>query len=76
MADGPTRWLRVTGPMTATIATMMDIGWAPVLPNKWLNQDKTAVATFDAIDGVTQKHVCFVIENNINKNMWKHASDT
>ena len=57
MADEPTRWLRVTGPMTATIATMMDIGWAPVLPNKWLNPDRSSVATFDAIDGVTQKHV-------------------
>ena len=75
MADEQARWMRVTGPMSATIATMMDVGWAPVLPNRWLTKDKSAVATFDAKEGITQMHVCHIIENDILDKIWKHAAD-
>lgn len=39
MKDAKARWLNVRGPMSATIATAMDLGWAPIHPNRWLNKD-------------------------------------
>ena len=69
-----TRWLMVRGPMSAAIATVMDVGWAPVLPNKWLNRDKSQVATFDAIEGVTEFHVKHAIERDLKIQIWQHAS--
>ena len=75
MADQNTRWMRVRGPLAATIATLMDIGWTPALPNKWLTSDKSMIATFDAIDGVTQYHVCHSIESDIHNKMWRHAAE-
>ena len=34
--DAPvTRWHRVTGPLTAVMAVLADIGWVPVGPDRW-----------------------------------------
>jgi hypothetical protein len=65
MADKGTRWMRVTGPLTATIATLFDVGWTPALPNQWLTKDKRQTATFDDDEGVSQYHICHCIENDI-----------
>jgi hypothetical protein len=35
--DGPHRWQKVTGPMSAMIATLRDPGWMPEEPTKWIN---------------------------------------
>ena len=75
MAEEKTRWMRVKGPLTATIATLMDAGWAPVLPHKWLTRDKSQTASFDAIDGVTQLHVCHVVENDIIEKVWRNVAE-
>ena len=31
-----TRWMHATGPMTAAICTLIDAGWKPIHPTKWL----------------------------------------
>ncbi len=38
------RWGSVSGPMQATIATVGQLGWAPVQPDRWLTEDRTQYA--------------------------------
>eukprot|EP00959_Pyramimonas_sp_CCMP1952_P071537 1494270-Pyramimonas_sp.AAC.1 len=42
LLTGSRRWRLVSGPSGATIATLMDIGWAPHSPMQW----ESAVATW------------------------------
>ena len=44
------RWKTVQGTMTATIATVLDMGWAPATPPKWLSQQRDAHADVEADD--------------------------
>ncbi len=37
-------WGAVSGPMQATIATLGQVGWAPVQPDRWLTEDRTRYA--------------------------------
>ena len=39
LAKHPKRWLVTKGPMSATISTLLDLGWKPVAPDKWLVED-------------------------------------
>ena len=34
-------WALVTGPLSATIATVMDLGWHPSEPDRWASADRT-----------------------------------
>jgi len=34
------RWREVVGPLSATMATLLDLGWFPVHPSRWMSQDR------------------------------------
>ena len=38
------RWRSVTGPMAATLVTLLELGWHPIQPNHWLTQDLSQAA--------------------------------
>jgi hypothetical protein len=37
-------WRAVRGTMTGVIATLLDLGWAPVAPSRWLAPSRQAYA--------------------------------
>ena len=41
LAKAVNKWSRVTGPLTATIAVLLDLGWQPIKPDAWVSPDKS-----------------------------------
>ena len=67
------RWRRVTSPISATIATLLHIGWAPVQPSHWLAKDRG----YQAIIGRgswEDSQIVKAIEEEAELLAWKRAS--
>ena len=65
------KWMRVRGPIGATIAILDDIGWNPISPYKWISETGT---TWE-ID-YTQGYgaiICAIIAT-VTKIIWRIAS--
>ena len=58
------KWSVVDGPIAATIATVLDVGWDPVLPNQWNRNVPTGQVNED---GSTATEVEFA---HLNKYIW------
>ena len=71
---GPNRWKYVCGFMTATIATLADIGWTPDHPDRWLlpGGDQYCDVDFITYTWCTLKAA---IVDTIQKNIWTRASN-
>jgi hypothetical protein len=72
------RWLHARGPMTATICTLLDMGWTPIHPCKWLpndTDDKQNTIDFNRTEGVTNFEVKHLIEQHLTNKVWKEAAD-
>ena len=75
VALAKSRWQMVRGPASATIAILLDLGWKPVRPNRWILPDGSQSATFDSIHGVTQHQVLHALETALQRRLWTHASE-
>ena len=75
IAHAKSRWQMVRSPASATIATLLDLGWKPIRPNQWLVPDGSHLATFDAVDGVTQHHVLHILETALHRRLWDNAAN-
>jgi hypothetical protein len=73
MASSSKRWLLVKGPMSAIIATVIEIGWKPIAPNEWVTADGQ-FACFDAVPGASQYQVQFEFKRILERDLWTHAA--
>ena len=67
------RWRRVTSPISATIASLLHIGWSPVQPSHWLAVDRS----FQAIIGRgswEDSQIVKAIEEEAELLAWRRAS--
>ena len=76
LAMAKSRWQLSKGSASATIGTLLGLGWKPIMPNKWIITDGANISTFDAIDGVTQYHVLYVIEQQLTRQLWTHTAES
>lgn len=67
------RWHHVNGPMPATIATMIDLGWDPIHPFKWLTPDRTRQTNFMDSDAAHHR-VTHEISKTIEERIWQGAA--
>ncbi len=67
------RWRIVAGPMSATIATLLELGWYPIQPNHWLTPDKTQAAIRVTIH--CQASILEAIRRSAERRVWKIASE-
>ena len=74
LAKAKSRWQMVRGPASATISTLLDLGWKPVHPDSWITDSGLEWARFDAVEGVTHHHVLHVIEQQLTQRLWCHAA--
>ena len=74
IAAAGNRWLRVRGPITATIATLLDRGFKPLSPTQWLTPDGQYISNFDHEPGISQYHVLDQIQRMLELKQWEAAS--
>ena len=60
--------------MTAVIATLLDAGWKPITPCKWLIRKALVYANFVAEEGVSHHEVLHKLQQDIQDDLWEHAS--
>ena len=65
------RWKQVAGPITATIAVLLDIGWLPLQPDSWVD---TAGSTWDLIVGFSSSDLKYEVNGDLARLLWKRAS--
>ena len=67
------RWRRVTGPIGATIATLLHIGWAPIQASHWLARDRASQAIIGR-GSWEDAQIVKAIEEEAELLSWKRAS--
>ena len=69
--DRPNMWKRAKGPITGTMAAVLEIGWKPLTPDRWLAGDHLAI-----IDGAkyTKAHILGRVRKDIETNLWSEAT--
>ena len=75
IAAAKNRWMLVRGPMTATIATLIDIGIKPVVPCRWITKDGETVMNFDHEPGVSCFRILDHVQGLLEEKQWKAAGD-
>ena len=67
------RWKKVSGPMSAACAILLDIGWLAPLPHRWLDHSRLQAANID-LDKSASSQVPEAIEQSIVDLQWQGAS--
>lgn len=76
LKDKDTRWMKVRGPMSATIGTLLDLGWRPVHPTSWIpSQNCDDYVDFYENHRVSEHKVIHMIEKDLTKKIWREADD-
>jgi hypothetical protein len=73
LATSDKRWALVTGPASATIATLLDLNWRPATPHNWATPDRTMI-DFTEQEGVTHHSVVHLIRIQLEHELWQHAA--
>ena len=74
MAKSPKKWQRVNGPRKATIATVLDLRWAPISPAKWLTEDRKVGCDIGSSHGQDIDEIVYHVQNNLEEQMWTEAA--
>lgn len=78
LQEAATRWLRVRGPVTAVIATLLALQWKPVRPVAWMepswkdNEPGALVWSWDGYESV--QALIDAISETASSLAWKRAS--
>ena len=64
------RWARVRGPLSATIVTLLELGWQPLQPNRWQSESLVFEVTADVAD-FGPLHTA--IEETVSARIWVAA---
>ena len=85
LSKAKSRWQCVRGPISATIATLMEAGWKPVDPTNWIASESSgvsksnvdsskAMADFTKSEGLAAYEVLHRFEEDLEADIWKEAS--
>ncbi len=64
------RWGRARGPISAVICTLMDLGWSPVAPSRWVDPDGESF-DLDAFD--VDQLLDFELRGSLDQAVWESA---
>ena len=73
-AKAKNRWLMVRGPISATIASLIDLGFKPVSPTRWVTPDGISLTNFDHEPGISHHRVLDYIQQLLELKQWTAAS--
>ena len=73
VAQGSGRWSKCSGPIAATICTLMDNNWEPTLPSRWRAPCGTIVAVIDQ-NASAPGMVARFFEETLRRRLWTDAS--
>ena len=64
-------WTMATGPASATICALFEVGWEPVSPTRWFANGKEAI-----VDGAAfnKAHILAQAEKDLIKKLWAQGS--
>ena len=66
------RWRKVTGPMAATIVTLLELEWYPMQPNFWITPDKQQAAVRTTL--ACQASIVAAVRRSAEERRWRLAS--
>ena len=72
---GPGKWLRVKGPLGATICTLRDLGFHPDQPNEWRTPDGVTWKFNDKLMDLPVHYYASALMQYTIKNTWVKASE-
>jgi hypothetical protein len=73
LADEATRWKRVNGFLTATIATIFDQGWAPVGPTFWMHRSRDSYTNIGDPEFTFPQFKAF-FEQDVRSRIWEKTA--
>ena len=73
LRNPPTRWKNVQGPISALIATLLDLGWDPLGPLNWIDFEGTEWF-LDPCDPVLSTQFTQHLLRQVELHLWKRAS--
>ncbi len=68
------QWGRVSGPLHATIATLGQMGWAPIQPDKWLVEDRSTYADLSEQAPEAASQILQTIRASAMDAVWRGAA--
>jgi hypothetical protein len=71
--EGATRWHRVLGPLGTLVATLLDIGWDPVEPLRWVDHTKQSW-DIDPLLPEVQAQIIPLLDRAIDLKVWRQAA--
>ena len=77
LAPPEQRWSQATcGPMAATICTLLEVGWNPILPNKWRVQHHDGQVSFALVDEGkrAKQEILEEFTKTVNRQTWAEAA--
>ena len=75
LKDPSTRWKRVKGPMAATIATALDLGWIPAKPDHWYDRTRMSWMLRDRAPVVPERGYTIVDTTQVTQAILADARD-
>ena len=72
--EGPRRWASVKGPMAAVIATLVDLRWRPLEPDKWEDEQDTVLEIDPRRAGVVPQ-VAAAVRQRCREIVWSKAEE-
>ena len=74
-AVAATRWMRVVGPMGATICTLLDMQWKPLHPCRWMPPQQDHYEDFTTHPHISDHRMLHLIERHLRTQLWCNAAD-
>ncbi len=71
LSTAKSRWGRVRGPVSAVVATLLDLGWRPLGPACWKDTDGEE---FNLLTGDRDRLVDFALEGALEQRAWRRAA--
>ena len=68
------RWSHVRGPMRATMASLIDMGWNPVFPDMWYEPEPSDLVWYIQAAGDSSPFYAAVVRNQY-RTLWKEAAN-
>ena len=65
---------QLCGPLGAMVATLLDIGWVPFRPGRWITEDRAVHARVDLEDGSTDREIFEAIRAATELREWAKAA--
>ena len=76
LQDASTRWMRVIGPLSATISTLLDMQGKPAHPCRWIPGGSSDYVDFAEHPHISDHRMLHLVENSLTQKVWADVADT